>query len=68
MTELAHTQCNLLRLEGEKLVGAKKSLRASTAVNRDIGDCLRSAEWVRDAKVWLGVKNWPVESPNVSKY
>ena len=57
MTELAHTQCNLLWLEGENRVGAKKCLGASTAVNRDTGDCLRIGEEVEGVRVWLGAKN-----------
>ena len=56
MTELAHTQCNLLWLEGEKRVGSKKCLGASTAVNRDIGDCIRSVEEIGGIRVWFGVK------------
>ena len=35
MAELAHTQYNLPWLEGEKRVGAKKCLGASTAVNKE---------------------------------
>ena len=57
MTEIAQTKCNLPRLEGENRVGAKKCLGASTAVNRDIGDCIRIVEEVGGARVWLGVKN-----------
>ena len=56
MIEIAHTQCNLPQLEGEKLVGAKKCLGASTAVNRDIGDCLRIGEEVEGARVWLDLE------------
>ena len=57
MTEIAYKLGNLPWVEGEKLVGAKKCLGASTTVNRDIGDCLRSVEEVRGVIVSLGVKN-----------
>ena len=56
MTELAHTQCNLPWLEGEKRVGAEKCLGAFTAVNRDIGNYLRIGKEVGGTRVWLGVK------------
>ena len=59
MTGLAHTPCHLLRLEREKLVGAKKCLGASTSVDRDIGDCLRCVKEIEGIRVWLGVKKSP---------
>ena len=57
MIEIAHTQCNLPRLEVEIVSAQKKCFGASTTVNRDIGDYLRIGKEVEGARVWLGVKN-----------
>ena len=57
MTELEHTQCNLLWIERVNRVGAKiKCLGAFTAVNRDIWDYLRIGDEIGGARVSLGVK------------
>jgi len=56
MTELAHTrQFTVVRVR-KSVSARKKCLGASTAVNRDIGDCLRSVEETGGTRVWLGVK------------